>query len=1515
MMEESDKQGKHNNTEDDSVGAIPKHTLKSKLLRVLMWIALTPFLLFLFVSLLIYFPPVQKAAVDWASGYLSEEMGMQVTVDNVRLKFPLDLHAGGMLAIQEGDTILNAEGLDVSVRMIPLFKSVVEVDEVCLHNVRVYTRDLVEACLIKGHVGELGLNSHSTSLKLEEAVLSKAWVNDANLAIVLADSVPEDTTTSEPVNWKVLLEDIAVDNVSLRLNTGAWDSIANKWIIDKGADAMDVKARLGKASLRGSLDLANEVYQVDKFKMSGSSVGYSNMLSLSDISAEVDSVIYKGNGDLTVAIKHLAAKEKNGLQVKDVNGHVLMDSLSLTVPDLSVLTSDSKLDMKAKMDMNAFDSINPGRFSTNIMAQIGKDDILAGTKMAESFLEPGTDLKDVRLMIAQNLPVKPIEVELDAEGNLVDLYVNKLHAFADRFLTLDATASMERGEQLEADAKATLKSARVQVNADYNLNTEKYRADLTLDGFRTSDWMRMDEPLVVSGTVKANGQGIDIYSERTRAIVNMALSEARMGKVNLSSTEAELTLENHILDLNLVCDNDVLKTAFDLTGEVKKRGVDANLNIDLPYADIHGMGLYDDTLKVSTQGQFSLNTNMENLLKCSAHVDGLNILIGKDSLTTNDFDFKGETTVDSTYASLYTGDLSFNFDTPYNILKLLDKFDVLSRKMQRQLKDKALNIDELKVYFPELCLNASAGKKNPLSAILRTYGVSFSDMVADVDMGPEAGIVGTAHLYDLCYDTVRIDTTFVNIYQESRRISYKAGVVCSDQPMFDAFRAYLDGYLAAREAEAHLTFFDKNNDKGIDLGIHSSGKEIGTSDTLVNFYLFPETPTIAFRKFKLNDNNFVNICKDNHINADVHLHSMSDSCAISLTAGLNSYRKQWANASVQNLNLGEIVAVVPFLPKMTGQMYLDAMFNQNRDDDNFWIGGSAGVKDYTYENMKVGDLDADFDYKPDGLVKHTVQGQLAYDGMDVAYLNGTYLAEDNGVLDASLTLLDIPVSLVNPFIPDQLIALDGNVAGELSVRGPTDHLIYNGDIMPNDVKVKSDMYSLRLSLENDTISIKDSKLMFDRFPIYAADKTPITINGSVDFADMDNMGISMGIYGKNFKLIESKRTGKSVLFGDAYGDFFCRMSGTLNDLSVRGMVNVLGSTNVTYIMTETPLSQGDRLDDIVTFVDLSKPSNAEEQNVNKSMLGLDMNITLTVEDGAKINCEFSADRQSYIYVRGGGSLAVTSTPEGVFSVIGRLTVNDGEMKYTLPVIPLKTFTIESGSYVEFTGEVMNPTLNIIATERTKAAVSSDGATRSVVFDVGMKITNTLSNMGLAFTIDAPTDGAIRSELESCTDEEKNKLAVALLATGMYISDSNSSSLTANNALNTFLQSEINNIAGKALNSFVDVSLGIDQQTYGNGITGTDYSFKFSKRFFNDRLTVIIGGRVSDNKDVNKSSGLGSFIDDVSLEWRLDNSATRYVRLFHGKDFENIMEGVLEKNGAGAVFRKKVDKWTDLFLFK
>ena len=189
-------------------------------------------------------------------------------------------------------------------------------------------------------------------------------------------------------------------------------------------------------------------------------------------------------------------------------------------------------------------------------------------------------------------------------------------------------------------------------------------------------------------------------------------------------------------------------------------------------------------------------------------------------------------------------------------------------------------------------------------------------------------------------------------------------------------------------------------------------------------------------------------------------------------------------------------------------------------------------------------------------------------------------------------------------------------------------------------------------------------------------------------------------------------------------------------------------------------------------------------------------------------------------------------------------------------------------------------------------------------------------MGLEFTIEAPEDMSVQNELASVTAEEKNKLAVALLATGMYLSSSNSRGFSTTNALNNFLQNEINNIAGKAVSTAVnvDMNVGMEQTRRDDGTTRTDYSFKFTKRLFSDRLNVVVGGRV--NADGNRGENeSGAYIDDISLEWRLDNGGTQYIRLFHDKNYDHLVEGELVENGAGVLLRKKLDNLSELFIWK
>ena len=347
---------------------------------------------------------------------------------------------------------------------------------------------------------------------------------------------------------------------------------------------------------------------------------------------------------------------------------------------------------------------------------------------------------------------------------------------------------------------------------------------------------------------------------------------------------------------------------------------------------------------------------------------------------------------------------------------------------------------------------------------------------------------------------------------------------------------------------------------------------------------------------------------------------------------------------------------------------------------------------------------------------------------------------------------------------------------------------------------------------------------------------------------------------------------------------------------------------MTYILRDSPLTTDTQLDNLVKFTDFN--GRKEIAVAKPELTGIDIDLSINIDEGAHIMCALNTDQSNYVDLVGGGSLRMQYNSIDNLRLTGRYTLSNGEMKYSLPVIPLKTFTIQDGSYVEFFGDAMNPRLNITATEETKASVSTDGGTgRSVLFNCGVKITKTLQDMGLEFIIDAPEDMAIHNELQTMTAENRGKLAVTMLTTGMYIADGNTNAFSMNNALSAFLNSQINSISGNALRT-LDLSFGMDNTTTGTGEVHTDYSFKFSKRFWNNRLRIVIGGKVSSGAAVDNQDD--TFFDNVTLEYRLSQNSNKYLKLFYDRDSYDWLEGYVGQYGAGFMYRRKLQKLTDLF---
>ena len=259
--------------------------------------------------------------------------------------------------------------------------------------------------------------------------------------------------------------------------------------------------------------------------------------------------------------------------------------------------------------------------------------------------------------------------------------------------------------------------------------------------------------------------------------------------------------------------------------------------------------------------------------------------------------------------------------------------------------------------------------------------------------------------------------------------------------------------------------------------------------------------------------------------------------------------------------------------------------------------------------------------------------------------------------------------------------------------------------------------------------------------------------------------------------------------GKLYVDLNSTIKGTPDNLTMRGNMNILGSSNFTYILQDSPLTVEDRLGETVTFVDFKDTTTVVKKDIpTLSLGGMDILMTLHIDEAVQARVDLNENGSNYMSLEGGGDLSFQYQPDGNMFLNGRYSLISGELKYELPIIPLKTFHIQNGSYIEWTGNIMNPNMNIKASERMRASVSTDGnSSRMVNFDVGINLTNRLENLGFAFTLEAPDDGNMQNELASKSVEEKNKLAITMLVTGMYLTEDNTNTkgLDTNSMSNDF----------------------------------------------------------------------------------------------------------------------------------
>lgn len=1516
-----------------------QRSIASIILRIVSMLILLPIIVMGLLVVALYVPPIQDFAIEKICTYVKEKSGYDVRIGAFHLAFPIKATINDFEVAKSDTTISRGEQIETSIRIMPLLRGEIEIDYLSIDQATADTHDIIDGMNINGSIGHFRVTSRSTVPSEKRAQINHLLIADSNIDITIGKREKKDST-SAPSNWIFTLKRGEASNVNVNVRMPA--------------DTTAIAVSIDELRINGSKIKPGEAhYSADEFEIAESSIAYDkgmlpdsvaplNHIHLHDIFLSAEDISYS-TAAISAQIKKLALAQNNGARILNASATMSSDNNNIRVERLSIATANgSRIRMDAEIPVALLSDGTSSNMRAEATLFVDKRDlrgILTQEQygslhiLPDSMLHAHTRLSGKRgtLQIDTLTAEVPHLAHIGTSGTLQGM--NSIERMQGNMVFNGYISNVTRiigekhqpdktvGERLRIAGNASIAeqqcslalrmrtgSGRAALRAGYNIGSNSYTAQLKTKELNIGDILPTIPLRQLTMSLAAEGKGFDIFGDSTRytcslGIDTICIDSTLLTDITLTARQQEK--ESHIEATSL---DNALQMYLNIKSRFDRNGIISHSHIALRHADLASLHVTEAPLTATIMLDIEAYSNMLNRHSAKVTGNGIRLVTPGKTYTPKQLQFTGYTSPDTTYTHLHTGDLTVDGTLDCGYEQLLNAFGRI-KEMYKQgstSSNTIYYIQDFERQLPAMALDIDCGQENMFANFMSVNNVDFSKLSLTLSVDSINGINGKGGIYNLKKSDIQLDTLNFLLRQESTLLRYFAGVrtrsLNPEQPKLKFYSA-LYGTLNNDSLATNFIFRDNNDNVGARIGVKTHLRPEG-----LNIHFNPQA-TLFNTPFKFNPDNYLSLGKNLSVRTDIEL-SDSLGSGLRLLSSKDSTSLRDISLELFNIDLQAATRIIPYSPDIAGTLDMDLHYSDK--DNSPAVSSDIHATNIIYEGTAIGNETIEFVYLPKEKNIHYANVVLLHNDTEILDISGNYNSSEEQTIEGKALLTHFPLSLSSAILKETGVRLDGYIDSELNINGSLENAIADGYVRFDSVYADAPAFGTRLHLNDGTVKIEDNKLLFSNFDIYAHGNTPFQVNGTIDLQSLIDPYFDLRARATNYELINAKRAKGTMLYGRMFINLNSTVSGRLNALSLNGKATLLSKTDITYVLPETPLAAESELDGLVTFVNFADTTQVERAEESELDFGnLRMNITLDIEEGARINADFDENRNSYIELQGGGKLNLTYSSESDINLTGRYTLSNGQLKYTLPIIPLKTFSINEGSYISWTGDAANPTLNITALERVTSSVTlDDGNTQAVAFDVGVELTNTLDNMGLSFILSAPENAAVQNQLNALDKETLNKYAVTMLITGAYIGSEGG--LSVSNAISSFLDARINNIAGNAMNS-VNISVGItDVENAQTGSSYKNYSFSFAKKFWNDRFTIVIGGEVNSGDTHNRNE---SFINNVSLEWKVSESSNRYIRLFYDKNYESILEGEIIETGVGYVYKRKLDNLKELFLFR
>ena len=1214
------------------------------------------------------------------------------------------------------------------------------------------------------------------------------------------------------------------------------------------------------------------VISLDRLILSGNSAQYDvqgatktkgldpNHLRLDALTMQAENIYFSENR-MMADISHTSFREHSGLEVRELSGGFMLDSVHAQLKDFTVETAASRIQQNIFLSYSSLSALKNLPGTVNVKATIGESHLAISDLL---FFQPSLPIK--------NTPGASIRFSSQLSGLVQDLRVEEFRAAAGDSTTIDLTGSIRGLPEAE--------TANYDVNLRLLSSGRNDIQALVADTLLPKNIV-LPASIRMSGNFKGTVKDFSASTAITTSIGslkgNVALNSGKGSGSKASRWKTDVIVDEFNVG-SLLNDPEIfgpvsLKASAAGTG-FNKDDIEAQLNVQVDKAVVNGypyrrlsidgtaspkmfegkVEIQDSSIAFTFNG--TVNTGEENpTYKFTLYLKGADLR--RLNFTPDDIRVAGVITSDLTGRDL--NDINGNIDVRnVVIIKNRKRYVIDSLVCALVNKEKQTHIslestifagqfdgtiapgdlpEVLKEHFDHYFTLQGTQRKRNLKAQAFTFHISIRDPSTLTE-------VFFPELHRLSAGTIegnyKSDKKNLNINIDIPRVDYNNFKIDSLTVRVTSDVDLLQATLKVGSIDdstlrvTNLQLAGKAGHDSIDVVLQSTRSDGSTKMFFAGvFNSVPDGYKLRFNKdgivfqnlpWNIPPDNYLLFGKNKFIAHNVVLRGAGQSLSLHSTDEKN--QRSPLRIEFIDFDLAILSQVVERDSGLLGGILNGNFVLQNLEKQMAFT-SDLTIKDFSFGQKLIGDVALRANNQTENV--YEVNLNIAGNGNQIA-MRGKYRSEAGASdLDFTCDFTKVNLASIEPFTFGKVQRLSGTMTGGLHVMGTLKKPSMSGELNFTNTAFNPTFLDTYLHLNNGKIEIDAQGVEFRSFNLVDTLGNKASLSGHLFTEDFHSYSYDLRVHTDKFLVLNKPASRDALYYGTVILDSDISVKGYQSRPIVTMQAELDKGTNLALVLPESELAVEERRG-IVRFVDVKTPQNSimsrrsllpDRDTMEAKLSSMDLTSNILVNKDSKLRILIDPIAGDSLVIQGDATLSFTIDPSGKLTLTGRYEILGGSYQLSFENFIKREFAIAKGSSLTWSGLPYEADVDITAIYTVKAAVldliqdqlvgisqeERNKYKQELPIQVYLMMKGKLLKPDIHFKLDLPPDkrgvlsGTVYAKLNELNGQESelNRQVFALLVLGKFIQENPLASAGGNGGLSDFARSSASQILSVQLN--------------------------------------------------------------------------------------------------------------------